>query len=251
MASKLKYVCMCYYMRQPCGLRTLLCFTLAYFVFCSQHSEAVGKSKMTARQVRRYISLLHNVSGSVLLGTTHTYLNVSVVLSFTARGLLLVYILSQISRAAMLTKSTEGAPEYLLYYKRATAYYSAGRYASALADFDQVLSLTNDTFDKANLMKARIFTKEGRFAEARDALRKYTVKVKGDSGSQEVMMAITEGELANKKISQAVRAKLWQACVEAATIALATASHSAKLRQQRADCSIAAGDIEGAAADLS
>ncbi len=146
---------------------------------------------------------------------------------------------------------TEGAPEYLLFYKRATAYYSAGRYSSALADFDHVLTLTNDSFDKANLMKARIFIKEGRFADARDALRKYTTKVKGDSGSQEVMMAITEGELASKKITQAMRAKLWQACVEAATTALATASHSAKIRQQRADCSVAAGDIEGAVADLS
>ena len=37
-------------------------------------------------------------------------------------------------------------------------------------------------------MKARIYTKEGRWADARDALRKYTTKVKGDSGSQEVMM---------------------------------------------------------------
>ena len=114
-----------------------------------------------------------------------------------------------------------------------------------------MLNLTNDNFDKANLMKARIYTKEGRWADARDALRKYTTKVKGDSGSQEVMMAITDGELASKKISQAVRAKLWQACTEAATIALSTASHSSKLRLQRADCSIAAGDIEGAVADLS
>ena len=100
-------------------------------------------------------------------------------------------------------------------------------------------------------MRARIYTKEGRWADARDALRKYTVKVKGDAASQEVMMAITDGETASKKIGQAVRAKLWQACVEAATGALATASHSSKLRLQRADCSIAAGDIEGAVADLS
>ncbi|EJF60015.1 hypothetical protein DICSQDRAFT_88478 [Dichomitus squalens LYAD-421 SS1] len=153
--------------------------------------------------------------------------------------------------AKAYSEAIEGAPEYLLFYKRATAYYSAGRYSSALSDFEHVLTLTNDTFDKANLMKARIFTKEGRFADARDALRKYTTKVKGDSASQEVMMAITEGELASKKISQAIRAKLWQACVEAATTALSTASHSPKLRQQRADCSIAAGDIEGAVADLS
>lgn len=148
--------------------------------------------------------------------------------------------------------SVEQAPtDYLLYYKRATAYYSLGRHPAALADFDQVLALTNDTFDKANLMKARIYAKEGKFTEARDALRKYSTKVKGDQGSQEVMMSITEGELATKKVAQAIRAKLWSACVEAASMALSTASHSVKLRQQRADCSMAAGDIESAVADLS
>ncbi|KAH9936821.1 uncharacterized protein BXZ73DRAFT_45031 [Epithele typhae] len=153
--------------------------------------------------------------------------------------------------AQAYSEAIEGAHEYLLYYKRATAYYSSGRYASALADFDQVLTLTNGSFDKANLMKARIYAKEGRWSDARDSLRKYTTKVKGDAASQEVMMAITDGETASKKVSQAIRAKLWQACVEAATSALATASHSAKLRLQRADCSIAAGDMEGAVADLS
>ncbi|KAH9853224.1 hypothetical protein C2E23DRAFT_728736 [Lenzites betulinus] len=154
--------------------------------------------------------------------------------------------------AKAYSEAIEQSPaDYLLYYKRATAYYSLGRHPAALADFDQVLALTNDTFDKANLMKARIYSKEGKYAEARDALRKYSTKVKGDQGSQEVMMAITEGELATKKVAQAIRANLWQACIDAATMALSTASHSVKLRQQRADCSIAAGDIEGAVADLS
>ncbi|KAI0666092.1 hypothetical protein C8Q78DRAFT_1083340 [Trametes maxima] len=154
--------------------------------------------------------------------------------------------------ARAYSEAIEQSPaDYLLYYKRATAYYSLGRHPAALADFDQVLSLTNDTFDKANLMKARIYAKEGKYADARDALRKYSTKVKGDQASQEVMMSITEGELASKKVTQAIRAKLWQACVEAASMALSTASHSVKLRQQRADCSIAAGDIEGAVADLS
>ena len=92
-----------------------------------------------------------------------------------------------------------------------------------------MLTLTHDTFDEAKLMKARIYSREGRWADARDALRKYTMKVKGDSGSQEVTMAITDGELAAKKISQAARAMLWQLCVEAATTALATAFHSPKL----------------------
>ncbi|KAI0820671.1 hypothetical protein BC628DRAFT_1395778 [Trametes gibbosa] len=154
--------------------------------------------------------------------------------------------------AKTYSEAIEQSPaDYSLYYKRATAYYSLGRHPAALADFDQVLTLTNDTFDKANLMRARIYAKEAKYIEARDALRKYSTKVKGDQGSQEVMMSITEGELATKKVAQAIRAKLWQACVEAATMALSTASHSVKLRQQRADCSIAAGDIEGAVADLS
>ncbi|KAH9928916.1 uncharacterized protein B0H18DRAFT_1117733 [Fomitopsis serialis] len=139
--------------------------------------------------------------------------------------------------------------DYLLYYKRATAYYSLSRHQAALADFDKVLSLTSQSFDKAYLMKARILAKEGQFTEARDALKKYMAKNK-DSDAQEVLYSISEGEMAAKKASQAMKAKLWNACVEAASTALLTASHSAELRQQRADCSLAAGDVEAAVGDL-
>ncbi|OBZ65503.1 DnaJ subfamily C member 3 [Grifola frondosa] len=153
--------------------------------------------------------------------------------------------------AKAYSEAIEQSPaDYLLYYKRATAYYSLSRHPAALADFDQVLSLTSNTFDKANLMKARIHAKDGHFADARDALRKYTTKVKADQAAQEIMMSITEGELAAKKAGQAMRAKLWTACVEAASTALATASHSLELRRQRADCALAAGDIESAVGDL-
>ncbi|EPS99721.1 hypothetical protein FOMPIDRAFT_1147106 [Fomitopsis schrenkii] len=139
--------------------------------------------------------------------------------------------------------------DYLLYYKRATAYYSLSRHQAALADFDKVLSLTSDSFDKAYLMKARILAKEGRWAEAREAIKKYMAKNK-DADSQEVLYSISEGEMSAKKAGQAMKAKLWNACVEAASTALLTASHSADLRQQRADCSLAAGDVEAAIGDL-
>jgi len=139
--------------------------------------------------------------------------------------------------------------DYLLYYKRATAYYSLSRHPAALADFDKVLELTSNSFNKAYLMKARIQAKEGLFPEARDSIKKYTSDVK-DQDAQEVLFSISEGELAAKKAGQALRAKLWTACVEAASTALKTASHSAELRQQRADCALAAGDIEGAVGDL-
>ncbi|KAI0786545.1 hypothetical protein C8Q75DRAFT_799705 [Abortiporus biennis] len=140
--------------------------------------------------------------------------------------------------------------DYLLYYKRATAFYSLSRHPQALSDFEQVLSLTNDTFDNANLMKARIYTKEGDFPAARDAIKKYSLKNKTDSTVQEILMSISEAEMASKKAKQAMRAKLWTACAESASTALATASHSIELRQLRVDCSIASTDVEGAVGDL-
>lgn len=99
-------------------------------------------------------------------------------------------------------------------------------------------------------MKARIHTKDGRFPAAREAIKKYSSRVKGDSSLHEILMSVTEGEMASKKATQAKRAKLWTACVEAASTALAVASHSIELRQLRADCALASTDIEDAVGDL-
>lgn len=75
--------------------------------------------------------------------------------------------------------------DYLLYYKRATAYYSVNRHPQALEDFDRVLELTSSSFNKAYLMKARIYAKDGIFASARDSLKRYGVAVQdgGPEGS--------------------------------------------------------------------
>lgn len=140
--------------------------------------------------------------------------------------------------------------DYLLYYKRATAYYSMNRHPQALDDFDRVLNLTSGSFDKAFLMKARIHAKDGRFPAAREAIKRYNSKVKDDPAVREVLFGVSEAEMAAKKATQAQKAMLWQACVEASSTALHTASHSIELRQQRANCAIAAGDIEGAVGDL-
>lgn len=137
-----------------------------------------------------------------------------------------------------------------LYYKRATAQFSLNRYANALTDFDQVLNLTSDSFDRAHLMKAKVHAKEGRWADARDSLRKFSAKVKNDNDAMALLLDVSDGEAAAKKVVQAAKAKLWTACEEAATEALRTASHSVTIRQQRAYCAIAAGDFEQAVGDL-
>lgn len=145
----------------------------------------------------------------------------------------------------------EQAPtDYLLYYKRATAYFSISRHPNALDDFEKVLSLTGNTFDNALLMKAKIHAKDGQWSEARDALKRYTSKVKGDQTASELLYAVSEGEITSKKVEKAMNAQLWTACTEAASQALKTASHSVEIRQQRAECALAAGDIESTVGDL-
>jgi DnaJ homolog subfamily C member 3 len=124
------------------------------------------------------------------------------------------------------------------------------RHPNAISDFDQVINLTSNSFDKAHLMKARIYAKDGLWAEARDSLKLYVSKVKDDTTAKDLLGSITEGEMATKKTRQAHRAKLWTACEEASSAALSIASHSIEIRQQRAECSLAAGDLEMAVGDL-
>ncbi|KAA1478036.1 TPR-like protein [Dentipellis sp. KUC8613] len=153
--------------------------------------------------------------------------------------------------ARVYTEAIDQSPaDYSLYYKRATAYFSMNRHSNALADYDKVLSLTSDSFDKAYYMKAKIYAKEGRWSEARDALKTYSAKNKSDKAAMELLLDVSDGEMATKKVAQAQRAKLWTACEEAATQALKTASYSTSLRQQRANCALAAGDYEQAVGDL-
>ena len=119
-----------------------------------------------------------------------------------------------------------------------------------MADFDQVLSLTSESFDKAHFMKARIFVKEGRWAEARESLKTYQSKVPKDKSAMDFLLDVSDAEAAAKKAAQAQKAKLWTACQEAATEALKMASYSPSIRQQRANCELGGGEYEQAISDL-
>jgi DnaJ family protein C protein 3 len=77
--------------------------------------------------------------------------------------------------------------DYVLYYKRATAYLSSNRHSPALDDFDKVLQLTDGTFDGAVIAKAKIYTKEGRWEESREALATYSKRVTGDKTAQDLV----------------------------------------------------------------
>ncbi|KAF8189669.1 hypothetical protein BJ912DRAFT_360841 [Pholiota molesta] len=153
--------------------------------------------------------------------------------------------------AKVYSEAIDQSPaDYLLYYKRATAYYSLQRHNAALEDFDKVLSLTSNTFDNAHLMKARIYSRDGHFSLAHASLASY-IKAKGrDKDAQELEAEIKEGESLMKKAEKERSAELWNACVESSSQALRIASHSVLLRTWRAECSLAAGDIESSVGDL-
>lgn len=143
--------------------------------------------------------------------------------------------------------------DYLLYYKRATAYFSLQRHTAALDDFDKVLSLTSNTFDNAHLMKARIYAKEAKYDLARPSLRLY-IKAKGknkDQDAEELERDIEEGEQLYAKLEKERKAQLWNACVETASTLLRKASYSVEVRTWRAECAFAAGDLESSVGDLS
>ncbi|EJD00714.1 TPR-like protein [Fomitiporia mediterranea MF3/22] len=149
------------------------------------------------------------------------------------------------------SEAIEQSPtDYILYYKRATAYYSLSRHPNALADFDKVLELTGGSFDKALLMQGRIHAQEGSWSAARDALKRYSSRVKNDASAGDLMFEVTEGEAAEKKATQSKRSGNYQECVAAATEALRIASHSGDLRELRADCALSSSDVQQAVGDL-
>lgn len=147
------------------------------------------------------------------------------------------------------SEAIEQSPaDYVLYYKRATSYYSLSRHAAALDDFEKVLTLT-PTFDTAHLMKARIHLKDGDFHLAQESLSKY-VSAKRDKSGDGLQAQITEVQKLAQKMERERRAQLWTACVDSATSVLKYASHSVSVRQTRAICSLASGDLDSGVGDL-
>jgi DnaJ homolog subfamily C member 3 len=147
--------------------------------------------------------------------------------------------------------------DYLLYYKRATAYFSMSRHSAALDDFEKVTELTKGSFDKAEMMKVRVHLREGNWDGARAAVAKYKKGHTWKSGKPNVLKDVedlekdlSDGEKSERKMEKERAAQLWTACVDSATTALRAASHSIEIRSVRAECELASGDIEGAVGDL-
>ncbi|WVQ68839.1 uncharacterized protein L199_007048 [Kwoniella botswanensis] len=138
---------------------------------------------------------------------------------------------------------------YVNYYKRATAYLSAGRHGAALDDFDQILKI-NPSFAQAHLQKAKILAKEGDFEKAQSELKAYG-KSKSDNESEELIHSVTLAAGASKSAHKARKNKEWHVCVDHATKALEVGPNSAELRELRVECATELGDVQAVYGDLS
>ncbi|ESK91303.1 and tpr domain protein [Moniliophthora roreri MCA 2997] len=154
--------------------------------------------------------------------------------------------------ANVYSEAIEQSPtDYLLYYKRATAYLSLSRHSSALDDFDKVLSLTSNTFDNAYLMKARIHLKEGEFKLAREDISAYMKSNKSpDASALELRDKIEEADKLMVKAQKEYKSQLSNACVETtSTLLREYTAYSIPIRSLRAECSLLSGDVAGAVGD--
>ncbi|KAL0568435.1 hypothetical protein V5O48_013547 [Marasmius crinis-equi] len=161
-----------------------------------------------------------------------------------------------IDAANVYSEAIEQSPsDYLLYYKRATAYLSLSRHALALDDFDKVLQLTSNTFENAFLMKARIHLKEGDYTAAQSTLSTYldspsTSSSTAKQDALDLQSKVTEASQLYTKAQNEAKAHLPSACVESTSTLLRDYSpYSISIRSMRAECSLLSGDVAGAVGD--
>lgn len=97
-------------------------------------------------------------------------------------------------------------------------------------------------------MNAKIYTKEGRWALAKQELEAYPRKQ--EEAVAELKNDIQDAENAHLKAEKAMKSGLWTACYESATEGLRIAGYSPAIRILRAECAFGAGDFDIAIGDL-
>lgn len=157
---------------------------------------------------------------------------------------------------------------YLSYYRRATAELSLGRTAAALSDLDHLLELKPE-FAQAYFSKANVLMKEGDLEASDKAVKRFLKLKKGDSRGTEIQQkvksaiqhlgtlrsssAAVEKGLAKGKSPASdshLQAKV-QECMASAEKVLEVSPNHLEARSKRADCRLAAGQLENAVADWS
>ncbi|EMR63484.1 hypothetical protein MGN70_010322 [Eutypa lata] len=134
--------------------------------------------------------------------------------------------------------------DYLTFFKRATTYLSLGRASQATSDFNKVLDL-KPGFEGAHLQLGKIKARNGDWSGAREQY--VLAKYKEDSEDYHNLL---EAQGAAHLAEAAESTGNWEECVVQASAAIVVANRAAHLRELRAKCRLAKGDVEEWMSDL-
>lgn len=131
--------------------------------------------------------------------------------------------------------------DYLTYFKRATTYLSLGRTIQAADDFQRCLEL-RPGFEGAHLQLGKL---KARTADWEGAQKQYKL-AKATTELDELLEAEGAAHLA----FSAENSKLWDDCINQAGVAIMVANRAVSLRELRARCRFAKGEVEEGMGDL-
>lgn len=134
--------------------------------------------------------------------------------------------------------------DYLTLFKRATTYLSLGRASQAAGDFARVLEL-RPGFEGAHVQLGRIRQRSADW----DSAREHYIQA-GRTAESSELAELAEAEGAARLAEAAERAGRWEECVNQAGVAIVVASRSPALRETRAHCRFARGEVEEGMGDL-
>ncbi|KAI9476246.1 MAG: hypothetical protein EXX96DRAFT_485437 [Benjaminiella poitrasii] len=136
---------------------------------------------------------------------------------------------------------------YILYYKRATAYLSLGKSSSAIQDFSIILNL-RPGFEKALLERAKLYMSEGEFGLAETDLLNHKNHV-SDEQIKELLQSVQFAKEQSQLGQKAADAHKYDQCIQHLTSVIRISPQKPRWRLVRAQCHLGKGEVEEAAND--
>ena len=140
---------------------------------------------------------------------------------------------------------------YMIYYRRGTAYLAAGKSKSALADFNKVIQLQPD-FMGAYMQRASYYLKAGKPSSA---IENYDAILAKEASNEEAKKGKEAAEKLDVYLKECERVEnagsgYEQQLVHLLTEVVEIAPYSENLRMRRAQAFISVGDLHGAVGDV-
>ncbi|CAH1782195.1 unnamed protein product [Owenia fusiformis] len=146
--------------------------------------------------------------------------------------------------------AVDGDPSnYMTYFRRATVYLAMGKSKSALPDLKKVIELRPD-FHAAKLQRGGVLLKQGKLDEAKKDFDDVLLADPGNAGAKNNLDNIEAVKLMIKEGKEAYENNDFQHAIDTLHTPIDLCPWYAELREIRAECYIAQGDLFKATSDI-